>query len=243
MITTAIPSATSPHHVRSEPSILYLGTPVTLLSTLNEDGSPNLAPLSSVFWLGWRGVLGIGPSQTALNLLRTGECVINLPSHREVAAVDAIARTTGAYPVPQLRKNMGYEYEADKFARAGMTPVPSETVAVPRALECPIQLEAVLATHHEMSQDMERGGIDIKLFEVRITRVHVLPELLVEGKPNRINPDRWSPLIMSFQKFYGLNLDALHPSRLADIPEDMYRSPDVDRARQEFPQPGESLTV
>lgn len=226
-------SATSTPHVRSEPSILYLGTPVVLLSTLNEDGTANLAPLSSVFWLGWRGVLGIGASQTSLNLLRTKECVINLPSHREVAAVDAIARTTARHPVPERRRQMGYEYEPDKFARAGMTPVPSETVAAPRALECPIQLEAVLAARHEMNEDTPQAKGHISLFEVRITRVHVLPELLLDGHPNRIDPDRWSPLIMSFQKFYGLDLQALHPSRLAEIPEDMYRSTDVDRARDE----------
>jgi flavin reductase (DIM6/NTAB) family NADH-FMN oxidoreductase RutF len=41
-------------HIASEPSILYFGTPVVLISTVNEDGSHNLAPMSSVFWLGWR---------------------------------------------------------------------------------------------------------------------------------------------------------------------------------------------
>ena len=41
-------------HVTSEPGILYFGTPVVLISTTNEDGSYNLAPMSSAFWLGWR---------------------------------------------------------------------------------------------------------------------------------------------------------------------------------------------
>ena len=39
-------------HKTIEPSILYFGTPVVLISTLNEDGTSNLAPISSVFWLG-----------------------------------------------------------------------------------------------------------------------------------------------------------------------------------------------
>jgi flavin reductase (DIM6/NTAB) family NADH-FMN oxidoreductase RutF len=34
-------------HVTIEPSILYLGTPVVLISTLNEDGGANIAPMSS----------------------------------------------------------------------------------------------------------------------------------------------------------------------------------------------------
>jgi hypothetical protein len=36
---------------------------------------------------------------------------------------------------------------------------------------------------------------------------------------------------MSFQKFYGLNAGQIHRSRLGEIPEDFYRSSDVDRAR------------
>src|SRR5215831_12794884 len=38
-------------HLSVEPAILYLGTPVVLISSINEDGSPNLAPMSSAFWL------------------------------------------------------------------------------------------------------------------------------------------------------------------------------------------------
>lgn len=76
-------------HLVSEPPILYFGTPVVLVSTVNEDGSVNLAPISSVFWLGWRCMIGISAfSKTTANLLRTGECVLNLPSVNEVAAVN-----------------------------------------------------------------------------------------------------------------------------------------------------------
>ena len=41
--------------------------------------------------------------------------------------------------------------------------------------------------------------------EVRVTRVHAHPEIMMEGEPNRIDPDKWRPLIMSFQQFYGLD--------------------------------------
>ncbi len=70
-------------HVVSEPPILYLGTPVVLISTVNEDGSYNLAPMSSAFWLGWRCILGLGAvSKTPENMIRTGQCVLNLPSEQ-----------------------------------------------------------------------------------------------------------------------------------------------------------------
>jgi flavin reductase (DIM6/NTAB) family NADH-FMN oxidoreductase RutF len=209
-------------HIIAEPHILYLGTPVVLVSTVNEDGSHNLAPISSAFWLGWRGVLGIATgSQTAQNLLRTGQCVLNMPSVNEVGAVDRIARTTGTHPVSPFRQALGYVYEPDKFGRAGMTPVAADTVSAARALECPIQLEAVVAAVHGIGEDSDALRGFISLIEVRIQRVHVHPDLLVDGHANRIDPDKWSPLIMNFQKFYGLGAQ-VHPSRLADIPEQAY---------------------
>ena len=64
-----------------DPAILYFGTPVVLLSTVSAEGAVNLMPMSSAFWLGHTGVLGMGTrSQTYRNLADTGECVLNLPS-------------------------------------------------------------------------------------------------------------------------------------------------------------------
>ena len=38
-----------------------------------------------------------------------------------------------------------------------------------------------------------------------------------------IDPDEWRPLIMSFQRFYGLTGEQAGGSRLAEIPEESYR--------------------
>ncbi|MBR8174573.1 flavin reductase family protein [Burkholderia ambifaria] len=221
----------APHRV-TEPNILYFGTPVVLVSTLNPDGTANLAPISSAFWLGWRGVIGIAASsQTTRNLMRTGECVLNLPSSAQAHAVDRIARTTGTHPVPESKRARGYVYEPDKFGTAGLAETPSQTVWSPRALECPIHLEAVVAATHGLAEETPDLRGKITVFEVRIQRVHVHPDLLMDGHPNRIDPDKWSPLIMSFQKFYGLEPRQVHASRLAEIPERAYRSPDIERSR------------
>jgi len=64
-----------------EPKILYFGTPVALLSSLNEDGSTDLAPISSFWALGWTLLLGsFTGTKTAHNVARHRECVVNLPS-------------------------------------------------------------------------------------------------------------------------------------------------------------------
>lgn len=217
-------------HIQTAPSILYFGTPVVLISTKNEDGSANIAPMSSAFWLGWRCILGLdSSSKTVENMARTGECVLNLPSVNEVGAVNRLARLTGSNPVPSA-KVAGYRCETKKFETAGLTQIPSETVSAPRALECPVQLEAVVAARHGVGEDSPWNG-GISVFEVRIQRVHALPEILIDGVPNQIDPDKWRPLIMSFQKFYGLASQQVHESLLGEIPEESYRSPDVDRAK------------
>jgi flavin reductase (DIM6/NTAB) family NADH-FMN oxidoreductase RutF len=218
-------------HHRSEPAILYFGTPVVLISTVNEDGTVNLAPMSSAFWLGWRAVLGLSAfSKTTENLLRTGQCVLNLPSEELVGAVNRLARTTGTDPVPAWKARAGYRTERDKFALAGLTPLPAETVASPRVRECPVQLEAVLEAHHGLANDDDALRGRLLTLELRVQRVHLDESILLASDPNRVDPDKWRPLIMSFQHFYGLG-SQVHESTLAQIPESLYRSVDVDRAR------------
>ncbi len=219
-------------HVSSEPAILYFGTPVVVISTVNEDGTYNLAPMSSAFWLGWRGMLGLGAkAKTAQNMLRTRQCVLNLPSVEQVSQVNRLALTTGSNPVPTYKEKKGYRYVPDKFGISGFTPVASETIAPPRILECPAQMEAVVESTHYIADDDPAQSGGIVCFEVRIQRVHLEESILMDGEPNHVDPDKWRPLIMSFQKFYGLESHQAHESTLAQIPEYTYRSPDVDRAR------------
>ena len=61
--------------------------------------------------------------------------------------------------------------------------------------------------------------------ELRVTRVHAHPDIMMDGASNRIDPDKWRPLILSFQEFYGLTPERLQRSELGQIPEAMYRPP------------------
>ena len=212
-------------HRTSNPAILYFGTPVVLISTVNEDGTYNLAPMSSAWWLGKRCILGLAvASKSPQNMLRTGECVLNLPSDDMVDAVNRLARTTGSDPVPEGKRRRGYRHEGRKFALAGLTPLPSETVAAPRVQECPVQLEARVESVHQIAEQDERWRGRSVIVETRVDRVHLDESILMHDDPDRIDPDRWHPLIMSFQQFYGLAPHRLRESELAKIPEAMYRA-------------------
>ena len=195
------------------PKILYLGTPVVLISTMNPDGTVNLAPMSSAWWLDQTGVLGLGTrGQTFANLQRDGDCVLNLPSTEQVAAVDRLALTTGSDPVPNYKLAMNFRHVKDKFDEAGLTPVPLDLVRPPRVMECSIQLEARVKATHSVGAAEDYSAC----VEVQIIRVHVEEELLDPEFRHHISPDRWRPLIMSFLSFYGLG-DRVHGSRLAEV--------------------------
>jgi flavin reductase (DIM6/NTAB) family NADH-FMN oxidoreductase RutF len=199
-------------HKTIQPSILYFGTPVALISTINPDGTANLAPMSSAWWLGWSCMLGLGQmGQTSDNLIRTRECVINLPSEEQVSQVDKLALTTGKNPVPDKKRDWGYRHEPNRFDLAGFTAMKSMCVAPPRVTECPVQMEGLVHDIRPFGKNVNANA-----FEIHIVKLHVDEELLIgDGTRPHIDPLRWRPLMMSFCRFFGLG-NEVHPSRLAE---------------------------
>lgn len=224
-------SVSTPPSQMISPAIFYWGTPVVLITTENEDGTFNIAPMSSAWWLGNRCMLGLGAiSQTTINLIRTKQCVLNLASDCMEGAINALARTTGAKGVLTaaedtgylyFKRMNGYNYVHDKFGHSGLTPIPSDLVRPARVAECPAQMEAELKGVYEMMQDADTKGF-IAL-EVKVLRTHVHETIRMSGHANRIDPDKWNPMIMSFQELYGLAPKKVSQSILARINEEGYR--------------------
>ena len=91
-----------------EPKVLYFGTPVVLISSSNPDGTTNLAPMSSAWWLGYTAMLGMGTSaQTVKNLVERPEIVLNLVDPDMVAALDRIALLTGSEEMSESKQARG----------------------------------------------------------------------------------------------------------------------------------------
>lgn len=185
-----------------EPKILYFGTPVALISSLNEDGSTNLAPMSSFWALGWTLMLGLlDETKTAENFARHAECVINLPSPDMWPQVEKLAPLTGKTPVPEIKAKQ-FHYEHQKFEASGLTPMPSEVVQPMRAAECPVHMEARVVKLHRMKGEKLNqlgGGV---AGEVEILRVHVDEEFVTDG--HYVDPQKWSPLIYNFRHYFRL---------------------------------------
>lgn len=185
-----------------EPKILYFGTPVALISSLNEDGSTNLAPISSFWALGWTLLLGLlDETKTADNLSRHPECAISLPSPEMWQEVEKLAPLTGKDPVPEIKAKQ-FRFEARKFETAGLTPLTCELIKPMRVKECPVHMEARVVKNHRLSgaklQELG-GGIAT---EVEILRVHVAKDFVL-GE-NHIDPAKWSPLLYNFRHYFRL---------------------------------------
>jgi flavin reductase (DIM6/NTAB) family NADH-FMN oxidoreductase RutF len=204
--SAAVPAARAAGHVTIAPAILYFGTPVVLLSTENQNGSFNLAPMSSAWALGQVVVLGLGAEgQTARNLRNRPDLVISVPAPEQWQAVERLAPLTGRSPVPD-HKQRTFRFEPEKFAAADLEPEQSELVRPPRVAECPLQMEARAAD--------VRPGItgEFLLIQVQVLQVHADPCIVVPGSQH-IDPARWSPLIYNFRHYYGLGTELGHSFR------------------------------
>lgn len=211
-------------HSVISPAILYWGTPVVLISSENEDGSENICAISSAWWLGHRCLLGFGAeSKTPHNILRTGQCVVNLPDDSMARNVNLLADTTGTENLSDGKKGRGYRYVKDKWTCAELTPQTSDIVRPRRILECPVQMECELAEGHQIMKDFPDLKGVIVAIELKVLRTHVLDSIRMPGYPNRIDPDRWRPMIMAFQELYGLRDGKLATSTLGKVEEEKYR--------------------
>ncbi|MGQ3479488.1 flavin reductase family protein [Paenibacillus sp. TY11] len=180
------------------PSILYYGTPVILLNTLNEDGTTNISPISSSWALGDCVVLGIGIGGKAFeNMKRHPECVINVPGPSMWENVEHLAPYTGKNPVPVEKKKNGFTYQKDKYEVSGLTSIDSSLVKPARIRECPIQIEAKVKEVR-----IPEHSPYFAIVETQAIQVHVHQDMIL-GE-NHIDPAKWSPLIYNFRHYFGL---------------------------------------
>lgn len=112
--------------------------PVSFVSTLAKDGTPNLAPFSYFQVVDHDPVtLVIGfsarpdrPKDTRRNLEETGECVINILSEHFVEAANATS--------------LDVPYKTSEWGLSGLTPKDSETVGPKRVQEAVFSIEGQL---------------------------------------------------------------------------------------------------
>jgi flavin reductase (DIM6/NTAB) family NADH-FMN oxidoreductase RutF len=153
-----------------------LPRPIAWTSTLNEDGSANLAPFS--FFTGVSSdpptcLICVSrrrrqpdgtqpPKDTWRNIERTGEFVIHV-------VTDALAH-------PMNVTSRSYPPNTDEFIEAGLAKLPSERVSPPRIAESPVAMECRL----ERIVEIGRAGTAAIFGEILLW--HVRDDLVVNGR-------------------------------------------------------------
>lgn len=160
-----------------------LPRPIAVVSTLNEDGTNNVAPFS--FFTGVSAkpmIVAFCPlirtttgekKDTLVNIERNKEFVINFVS---TAIADKINLTSTELP-----------YGEDEFKFAGLTPIDSLTIKPKRILESPIHFECILRDIISYG-DMPGQGT---LVTGEVKKIHIKDELEESG---RIDTKLFDPL-------------------------------------------------
>jgi flavin reductase (DIM6/NTAB) family NADH-FMN oxidoreductase RutF len=145
----------------SRPSISLYPTPVILVTSVDDDGKPNIITLA------WTGVLCSEPPQIGIsmtparyshNLIRkSGQFVVNVPTSDILKEVDYCGSVSGR--------------KADKFKETGLTPIKANKVEPPVIKECPISMECMvknivqLGSHDLFVGEIVSVGSDEKLVQ------------------------------------------------------------------------------
>jgi flavin reductase (DIM6/NTAB) family NADH-FMN oxidoreductase RutF len=146
-----------------ERSAFLAPVPVTLLSCVDSEGTPNILTVS------WVSVVcavppmigvAIRPERHSFPLIReTREFVLNIPPASLLRAVDFCGTVSGA--------------TTRKCPQVGLTPTPSTKVRPPLIEECPINLECIVR------QELPLGSHT--LFVAEVAAVHADAEVVEDG--------------------------------------------------------------
>lgn len=160
-------------------------SPAGLVTSIDDQGQPNIITLGEIFNLSIRQPVIIGiaiaPGRYSHELIsKQGEFVVNLPP------ADLLAKVLACGSMSGRNKN--------KFAETGLTPIPASHVKPPLIAECPVNIECRVVK-------IETIG-DHDLFAGEVLAHHVSPEVLTED--GRFDPSKLSTIVLAGGHFFDL---------------------------------------
>lgn len=157
--------------------------PIGWISTVSEDGIPNLAPFS------FFNAVGEDPphvmfstvrpnnsnKDTLNNVLTTKQFIVNMVVEDIVEQMNTTSQSVAS--------------EINEFELAGLTAIPSLKVKAPRVKESPITMECELV-HHYTLEDNKHGGATIIIG--RVVMFHIDESVLLDDF--KINMETYKPV-------------------------------------------------
>jgi len=160
--------------IEKRPSTLLYPVPVVLVTSVDEDGKPNIITIA------WAGTvcsippmvgISIRPSRYSHQLISSSrEFVVNMPTADQLRAVDYCGMVSGR--------------DVDKFKATGFTPIPGTRIKTPLIKECPVNMEC------QVKHIISLGAHD--LFVAEIVANHIDEEAL--DAKGQLDIERVKPL-------------------------------------------------
>ena len=159
------------HGLRHDPfNAIIAPRPIGWIASRAADGTLNLAPYSFFNAFNYVppivGFSSVGWKDTVRNVAQTKAFVWNVATR---ALAEAMNATSASLPP-----------EADEFAHAGLTPVASRIVDVPRVAQSPVAFECVLTQQVRLAT---KEGADVAAWLTlgEVVAVHIRRDLIVDG--------------------------------------------------------------
>ncbi|RYM33539.1 flavin reductase family protein [Brumimicrobium glaciale] len=148
--------------------------PIAFASTIDENGTPNLAPFSffNIFSAN-PPILIFSPANSGRtgktkdtydNVKKVAECVINVVNYDMVEQMSLCSSP--------------YEIDVNEFVKSGLTPIPSEKVKPFRVKESPVQLECKVIEVKELGTGGGAGNLVI----CEVVKIHINEEILDDNR-------------------------------------------------------------
>lgn len=160
-----------------------LPRPIAVVSTLNENGTNNLAPFSFFTAVSAKPmIIAFSPmirtstgllKDTPKNILRQKEFVISFVSEEIVDRINLCAQEL--------------PYGEDEFLASGLTPIPSDLIKPMRMKESKIHFECIYRDSLSYGDNVGAGMI----ITGEVVKVHIQDDLLDSG---RISTDAFNPI-------------------------------------------------
>ena len=159
------------HGLRHDPFNSIVGPrPIGWIASRSETGVLNLAPYSFFNAFNYTppiiGFSSTGWKDSVANIGKTREFVWNLATRDLAEQMNASAATVGP--------------EIDEFALAGLTPVPSRLVGVPRVGESPVAFECRVLQQIQL-HDLDGKAVQTWLTLGQVVAVHIDRSLIRDG--------------------------------------------------------------
>jgi len=182
--------------VRVKPHRPVYPSPAALVTSISQEGRPNIVTLGECFNVSINRPVIVGiairTATYSYGLIRSrGEFTVNFPTSDMLEVVDGIGSVSGR--------------DCDKFEEFGLTPMPAHRVAPPLIAECPVNLECRVLSEQEVG--------DHRLFLGEVLVEHVDADRL--GPSGQPDPARLDMFAFAFHSYLSVGgvIEGLHFSR------------------------------